>query len=50
MLEQDGKIMVVALVLAVILAGIGIAMFFIDYRLRKAEKKLKEIQENKKVK
>jgi hypothetical protein len=42
MLEQDGKIMVVALVLAVILVGIGIAMFFIDNRLRRIEKKLKE--------
>ncbi len=45
MFEQDGKIMVVALVLAVILAGIGMAMFFIDNRLRRIEKKIKEKEE-----
>ncbi|MFW5792760.1 MAG: hypothetical protein ACOCWC_00650 [Bacteroidota bacterium] len=48
MLEQDGKIFVVAVVLALIIAGIGVAMFFIDNRLRKAEKKLKALEKQKK--
>lgn len=44
MLEQDGKILVVALVITVIVIGIGIALFVIDNRLRKAEKKLRELE------
>lgn len=48
MFEQDGKIMVVALVLAVILAGIGAVLFFIDNRLRKAERKIKKMEESNK--
>ena len=44
MLEQDGKILVVALVIAVIVVGLGVALFAIDNRLRKAEKKLKDLE------
>ncbi len=47
MFEQDSKLLVVVAVLAIILIAIAIVMFFIDNRLRKAEKKLKDI-ENKK--
>ncbi len=42
MWESDGKILVVALVLAVIFLGIAAFLFYLDRRLSSAEKSLKE--------
>lgn len=44
MFEQDSKLLVVVAVLAIILIAIAIVMFFIDNRLRKAERKLNDIE------
>ena len=41
-MEAYGKIFVVVTVLAVILAGLYIYLFFLDRRLRKIEKNMKE--------
>ncbi|GEM_PF-1000874 len=46
MLEQDGKIWVVALVMAIIFIGIAAFLFFLEYRLKRAEKKLRELEES----
>ncbi len=45
MLEQDGKIMVVVIILLVIFIIIGFALILFDSRLKKAEKKLKELED-----
>jgi len=46
-MESYGKIFVVVAVLAVILAGIFVYMFFIDRKVRKLEEVLKEKSSNK---
>jgi len=48
MLEADGKILVVALVMAVIFLGIAAFLFYLERRLSSAEKKLKKLGEAKK--
>ncbi len=45
MMEIQGKIYVVALVLAVIFAGLGAFLFYLDNRLRRMEKKIDELDE-----
>ena len=50
MFEVCDKIFVVALVLAVIFAGLVVLLFYLDNRLRKAEKKLKELRRSYPVK
>jgi CcmD family protein len=46
---ENGKIMVVVAVLALILVGIVVYLFFIDKKIRKLEKEVEEkITENKK--
>lgn len=47
MMELHGKIFVVALVLAVIFAGLAFFLFFLERRLGKLEQKLDEISEVK---
>ncbi|MCK9218567.1 MAG: CcmD family protein [Bacteroidales bacterium] len=41
-MEQSGKLFVVVAVLAVILVGVFVYLFFIDRKVRKIEKELKE--------
>ncbi len=46
MLEQDGKIWVVVLVMAIIFIGIAAFLFYLEYRLKKSEKKLRDLEES----
>jgi len=41
-MEISGKIFVVVAVLAVIMAGLFVYLFFLDRKIRKLEKQLKE--------
>ncbi|MFW5707282.1 MAG: CcmD family protein [Bacteroidota bacterium] len=49
-MEAYGKIFVVVAVLALIFAGIAAYLFYLDQKLGKMEKKLKEMEDNEKVK
>ncbi len=46
-MEANGKIFVVVAVLAVILTGIFVYLFFLDRKVRKLEKQAEEKQEKK---
>lgn len=45
MMLTSGKILVVALVLATILVGLGVFLVYLDQKLNKTEKKLKELEQ-----
>jgi CcmD family protein len=47
-MEAYGKIFVVVAVLAVIFTGIAAYLFYLDQKLNKMEKRLKEIEEDEK--
>lgn len=44
-MEAHGKIYVVALVLAIIFVGISLFLFYLDHKLRKAEKRMERLEE-----
>ncbi|HSV87969.1 MAG TPA: hypothetical protein VLH61_04950 [Bacteroidales bacterium] len=46
MIESGDKMIVVVLAFALILAGLGLLLFYLERRLKKAEKKLKELHQN----
>lgn len=43
-METHGKIYVVALVLAIIFMGISMFLFYLDNKLRKAQKRLERLE------
>jgi len=47
MIESGEKMIVVVMVLSIILAGIAAFLFFLERRLDKAEKKLGELENQK---
>jgi len=49
MTEIHGKIYVVAIVLAVIFAGLAIFLFYIERKLDRMEKKIMEIEEEREI-
>lgn len=49
MTEIHGKIYVVAIVLAVIFAGLAMFLFYIERKLDRMEKKIMEIEEEREI-
>ncbi|MFN3556481.1 MAG: CcmD family protein [Bacteroidales bacterium] len=44
MMSADGKIMVVAMVLAIIFVGISLFLFYLERKLSKMEKQMDELE------
>ncbi len=48
MLDPESKIFVVVFVFSVIIIGIALFLFYLEYRLRKSEKRIKNIEAEQK--